>query len=92
VVHKAPKSQVRLYCILARDANLAVVCRRGPSKQVLLALWHTDTDQFDEGQWLKARIYERRGGVLKELSEANLVIDLRDRSFKGVAPPSPYSL
>jgi hypothetical protein len=99
----------------------------------LLALWHTDTDQFDEGQWLKARIYERRcdlspdgklltyfaanhkqpyyswtaiskppfltalalwsrGGVLKELSEANLVIDLRDRSFKGVAPPSPYSL
>lgn len=54
------KSQTRLYCILAREAPLAVVFRRGPSKQVLLSLWHTDTDQFHEGQWLKGRIYERR--------------------------------
>lgn len=54
------KSSVRLYVILARKAPLAVVFRRGPSKQVLLVLWHTDTDQFVEGQWLKGRIYERR--------------------------------
>src|SRR5690242_10890371 len=54
------KSQTRLYCILAREAPLAVVFRRGPSKQVLLVLWHTDTDQFYEGQWFKGRIYERR--------------------------------
>ena len=52
--------QVRLYCILAREAPLAVVFRRGPSKRVLLTLWRTDTDQFYEGQWLKGRIYERR--------------------------------
>ena len=58
---KEVKAQVRLYCILAREAPLAVVFRRGPSKQVQLVLWHTDTDQFDEGQWLKRkRIYERR--------------------------------
>lgn len=54
------KSQTRLYCILAREAPLAVVFRRGPSKQVLLVLWQTDTDQFHEGQWLKGRIYEHR--------------------------------
>ena len=55
------KAQVRLYCILAREAPLAAVFRRGPSKQVLLVQWHTDTDQFYEGQWLKKkRIYERR--------------------------------
>jgi hypothetical protein len=54
------KSSVRLYAILARKAPLAVVFRRGPSKQVLLVLWHTDTDDFHEGQWLKGRIYERR--------------------------------
>lgn len=54
------KSSVRLYVILARDAHRAVVFRRGPSKQVLLILWHTDTDTFYEGQWLKGRIYERR--------------------------------
>ncbi|HEV2836467.1 MAG TPA: hypothetical protein VGW58_14165 [Pyrinomonadaceae bacterium] len=39
---------------------MAVVFRRGPSKEVLLAVWHTDSDEFEEGQWLKARIYERR--------------------------------
>jgi hypothetical protein len=55
-----PTSQVRLYCILARAAPVAVVFRRGPSKRVLLVRWHTDTDEFEEGQWLKGRIYERR--------------------------------
>jgi len=55
-----PKSQVRLYSILAREAPIAVVFRRGPSKRILLVLWRTDTDQFYEGQWLKGRVYERR--------------------------------
>jgi hypothetical protein len=54
------KSQVRLYSILAREANRAVVFRRGPSKRVQLLLWHTDTDEFEDGQWFKGRIYERR--------------------------------
>lgn len=56
----SPKAQARLYCILARDAPVAVIFRRGPNKRVLLLLWRTDTDQFYEGQWLKGRIYERR--------------------------------
>ncbi len=54
------KPQVRLYAILAREAPVAVVFRRGPSKRVLLVLWRTDTDEFHAGQWLKGRIYERR--------------------------------
>lgn len=54
------KPQVRLYAILAREAPIAVVFRRGPSKRVLLVLWQTDSDCFYEGQWLKGRIYERR--------------------------------
>jgi hypothetical protein len=54
------KPSVRLYAILARKARLAVVFRRGPTRQVLLAQWRTDTDEFYEGQWLKGRIYERR--------------------------------
>ena len=52
--------QTRLYCIFAREAPFAVVFRRGPSKRVLLVAWHTNTDEFHEGQWLKGRIYERR--------------------------------
>lgn len=54
------KPQVRIYAILAREANRAVVFRRGPSKRVQLLLWHTDTDKFLDGQWFKGRIYERR--------------------------------
>ncbi len=54
------KSKVRLYVILARNAQRAVVFRRGPSKRVQLLLWHTDKDKFEEGQWFKGRIYERR--------------------------------
>jgi hypothetical protein len=54
------KPSIRLYAILARKAPIALVFRRGPSRQVLLTLWHTDTDNFHEGQWLKGRIYERR--------------------------------
>lgn len=54
------KPQVRLYAILARAAKRAVVFRRGPSKRVQLLVWHTDTDKFEDGQWFKGRIYERR--------------------------------
>jgi hypothetical protein len=50
----------RLYAILAREAPYAVVFRRGPSKSVLVLRWNTETDTFEEGQWLKGRIYERR--------------------------------
>jgi len=50
----------RLYAIQAREAPLAVIFRRGPSKQVQLILWRTDTDEFISGQWFKGRIYERQ--------------------------------
>src|SRR5271157_4978410 len=53
-------SQVRLYAILARAAPVAVVFRGGPSNHVLLIKWNTSNDTFEHGQWLKARIYERR--------------------------------
>ncbi len=50
----------RLFVILARKAPVAVVFRRGPSKQVKLIKWNTENDTFEHGQWLKGRIYERR--------------------------------
>lgn len=48
----------RLHVILARDAPLAVVIRRGPARQVCTLLWDRRTDEFTLGQWLKGRIYE----------------------------------
>ena len=58
--NSAMRSQVRLYAILARKKPVAVVFRRGPSKQVQLIKWNTEQDTFEYGQWFKGRIYERR--------------------------------
>lgn len=54
------KPSTRLYVLLARKAPLATVFRRGPSRQVLLLTWNTDTHEVRQGQWFKGRIYERR--------------------------------
>jgi hypothetical protein len=50
----------RLYVIVARKAPIAVVFRRGPTRQVELLSWNLETDEVTAGQWLKGRIYERR--------------------------------
>jgi hypothetical protein len=59
----------RLHIILAREAPVGVIFRRGPSRQVQLINWNLKNDSFTPGQWLKARVYERRcdlspGGTL----------------------------
>ena len=55
-----PRFSARLHILLARDAPLGLVIRRGPSKQVCTVLWNRRQDTFELGQWLKGRIYERR--------------------------------
>ncbi len=50
----------RLFVILAREADKAVILRRGPTDWFQLILWHTDNDTFEYGQWFHGRIYERR--------------------------------
>lgn len=55
-----PMPPARLHVILAREAPLALVIRRGPAKQVCTVLWNRRTDEFAPGQWLKGRIYEDR--------------------------------
>lgn len=55
-----PKFPARVHPILARNANTAVIIRRGPSKSVCTMLWDRRNDTFKLGQWLRGRIYERR--------------------------------
>ena len=57
--HVAP----RLHVLLAAEAPLGVVIRRGPSKRVATFLWDRRTDAFQLGQWLNGRIYERRSDL-----------------------------
>lgn len=53
----------RLHVLLASDAPIGLIIRRGPSKSVATVLWNRDTDDFHVGQWLKGRIYERRSDL-----------------------------
>jgi hypothetical protein len=50
----------RLHVLIAREANLGLVIRRGPSKSVCTVLWNRERDTFKLGQWMRGRIYERR--------------------------------
>jgi hypothetical protein len=54
------ETSCRLYAVLAREAPVGVIFRRGPSKQVRLIRWNLADDSFEPGQWFKGRIYERR--------------------------------
>jgi hypothetical protein len=50
----------RIHVLLARDAPIGLIIRRGPSKSVCIVLWDREHDSFELGQWLRGRIYERR--------------------------------
>jgi hypothetical protein len=50
----------RLFCLLAKQAPIGLIVRRGPSTWVQLSLWHTDTDEIEYGQWFHGRVLEDR--------------------------------
>lgn len=54
----APHS--RLFVILARDAPVAAIICRGPSKWYQIIEWNTRRDRFTPGAWFKGRIYEEK--------------------------------
>lgn len=53
----------RLFAILATEAPVGVIFRRGPSKWVQIIKWNTNTDTFEFGQWFHGRIYEDRSDL-----------------------------
>lgn len=57
------KFPARLHVLLARNARVGLVIRRGPSKSVGTVLWNRRHDTFKLGQWLRGRIYERRSDL-----------------------------
>jgi len=59
----AEKIAARLHVLMAREAPVGVVLRRGPTKAVCSFLWDRRKDAFTVGQWLKGRIYERRSDL-----------------------------
>jgi hypothetical protein len=91
-MNEARRDPCRLHVLLAAEAPLAVVLRRGPSAWVRLSLWHTDTDTFEHGQWLHGRVYERRCDLSPDGSLLVLFIrqsrrDAREDSWVAVSRP-----
>ncbi|MFV0475669.1 MAG: hypothetical protein ACK5MQ_15900 [Pikeienuella sp.] len=60
---RAPGPSIRLFAILAREAPVGVIFRRGPSNHVQLIRWDRKADRFEPGQWFKGRIYEWRADL-----------------------------
>jgi hypothetical protein len=53
----------RIHVLLAQEAHVGLVIRRGPARSVCTMLWDMDRDEFTLGQWFKGRIYERRADL-----------------------------
>ncbi len=54
------RAKVRLFVITARDVPEAIIIRRGPSRWYHLVSWDMRRDRFQEGAWIKGRIYEEK--------------------------------
>lgn len=50
----------RIDGIVAREAPVAVIFRRGPSRHTQLLTWNLETDEVTPGQWITGRVYTRR--------------------------------
>ena len=53
----------RLFVMLAREAPLGVIFRRGPSKWTQIIRWNTDTNSFEYGSWMRGKIYPERSDI-----------------------------
>ncbi len=54
---------VRLYVLMAREAPVAAILRRGPRKLWRVVRWDTERDEFQRGQWFRGSLYPERSDV-----------------------------
>ena len=50
----------RLHLFFATENDRAVILRQGPARHFRLVLWHRESDSFEDGQWMKHRVYPDR--------------------------------
>lgn len=55
-----PDPVVRLHLFFATENDRALIVRQGPTRQFRMILWHRDTDTFENGQWLRQKVYVER--------------------------------
>ncbi len=60
---RAEHRPCRLHFLLARQAPIGVLFRRGPTRWVRIIKWNVAEDTFEPGQWFNGRIYEKRSDL-----------------------------
>lgn len=55
-----PEPVVRLHLFFATENDRALIVRQGPSRQFRMILWHRNTDTFEDGQWIRQKVYIER--------------------------------
>jgi hypothetical protein len=59
---KAPPA-ARVEAIIARNAHMAVIFRRGPTRSVRMLKWNLRDDRITGGQWIEARVHVDRSDI-----------------------------
>jgi len=62
-VPKTRKPAARVEAIIARNAAVAVIFRRGPSRLVRMLKWNLRNDRIEPGQWIEAGVHVTRCDV-----------------------------
>jgi hypothetical protein len=60
---KAKRPAARIEAIVARNAAVAVIFRRGPSRRVRMLKWNLSNDRIEGGQWIDAGVRVTRCDV-----------------------------
>jgi hypothetical protein len=63
MIMSAPNPPCRLFVILAREAPVGVIFRRGPSKWTQIIKWNTWDDSFEPGAWFHGNLYPERADL-----------------------------
>jgi hypothetical protein len=79
----------RLYVLLARDAAIGLIFRRGPTEWTQLIHWDTKKDIFTSGQWFKWRVYERKSDLSPD---GKLLIYFAAKYHRVWNPPHSYRI
>src|SRR4051794_17686203 len=53
----------RIHILPAREAPVAIVIRRKPSKRFHVLRWHTDTGEIEPGSWFNGKLYPLRADI-----------------------------
>lgn len=54
------KPMIRLHLFFATENDRALILRQGPSRQFRMILWQRDDDSFEDGQWIRNKVYVER--------------------------------